>query len=743
MKKLFSLILGFAFCFLSYAAGEESRGGNTPGELRGSTPNELRGGNELRGSTPDCILPQVAQWTPAKGGSFVLSNGAVYRLQAKGVSDDQVKAFKAYIESSSLALREAGKEAASTVKTQADKEAASAVKIQVGPKLLKDTREGAYKMTVDCKGVSIQANGVAGAFYAVQSLMQLQAADEEGRIAACRIEDAPRYAYRGLMFDVSRHFHSKDFILKQIDLMAQLKMNRLHLHLTDNEGWRIALDCAPEMVKKGAFGDSWWFNHVLNGTPMTLVEEPAGYEPGTVYDDGKVYGGYYTKDQIREIIAYAADRHFEVIPEIEIPGHNIALLRVHPEFFCENRKYNIDNVVCPGREEVFAFFENVLKEVMELFPSRYVHIGGDEANKSNWGVCPLCQKRIADEHLKDVYELQSYCIRRVEKMVNACGKQIIGWDEILQGGLSDNATVMSWRGTEGGVQAIRMNHDVIMTPSNYYYLDFGQDAPYKEPLAFNTYLPLETVYSYEPEEDIIAACGADYDPSIMKHLLGLQGNLWGECIVSESHFEYMLYPRAFAIAENAWSPKGSKNYPAFREKTLAFIERVRKQGYHTFDLASEVGHRPAAATPIVNLALGAKTTWRNGGKEETADMLVDGYLGDWVLWKSPQWKECVKRELVLDIDLGESKDLHYIGAEFVHFPARRCQLPNDLQVLISEDGINYTPVPVVIPELSKEDRHFSILTLGATVNAKARYVRLEGNKEKKKTWGYIGEIIIN
>lgn len=708
MKKTISLLAGVFLGVLSFAADIDARGG----------------------STPDCILPQVAKWTPDGSGHFVFPNACTYRLEVKGTNGEAVEAFRAYLENSPLPMR------------PIDKNSRPDIRIQIAPKMLKDAREGAYKMTVGRKGIIIQANEVAGAFYATQSLLQLRAADDEGRIACCNIEDAPRYPYRGLMFDVVRHFHSKDFVLKQIDMMARLKMNRLHLHLTDNEGWRIALDCAPEMTRKGAFGDSWWFNHIMNGKPLTFTEEPAGYVPGTVYDDGTAYGGYYSKDDLREIIAYAADRQIEVIPEIEIPGHNRVLLHVHPEFFCEE-EHKVNNVICPGQEEVFPFFERVLNEVMDLFPTPYMHIGGDEANKSNWEVCPLCQKRIADEKLKDVFELQSYCIRRIEKIVNSRGKKLIGWDEILEGGLSDNATVMSWRGTEGGVQAIQMNHDVIMSPSTFYYLDFGQDAPYKEPIAFNSYLPLDVVYSYEPEEDIIAACGKDYDPSIMTHLLGLQGNLWSECIVSDSHFEYMLYPRAFAIAENAWSPKGSKNYPAFRGKVLSFIGQAKEQGYTTFDLASEAGHRPEAAHAIPTLALGAKIIWRNNWKVERADMLVDGYLGDWAIRRNPMWKEYSARELTVDIDLGEIKDLHYIGAEYINYKARRFTLPDDIRILISEDGINYTPVPVSIPKLSDEEVHFSILSFGGTLHARARYVRLEGNKGTNKARGYFSEIIIN
>ena len=708
MKRVIALIWGFSLCLLSFAAGDAVRGG----------------------STPQSILPQVARWVPANGGSFVLTPACSYRLEGKEATGDAAEAFRVYLDNCPLAMR------------LADKKESPAIRIKIGPKTLKDTREGAYQLIVERKGISIQANGVAGTFYAIQSLLQLQAADDEGRIACCKIEDAPRYAYRGLMFDMARHFHSKEFVLKQIDLMAQLKMNRLHLHLTDNEGWRIALDCAPEMVQKGAFGDSWWFNHVMNGTPLRFSDEPAGYVPGTVYDDGRVYGGYYSKDDLREIITYAAVRQIEIIPEIEFPGHNQALLHVRPEFFCQG-EHKVNNVVCLGEEDVFTFYEKVLEEVMDLFPTQYLHIGGDEANKSNWNVCPLCQKRIAGEQLKDVYELQSYGIRRMEKFINGHGKRLIGWDEILEGGLSDNATVMSWRGTEGGVEAIRMNHDVVMSPSTFYYLDFGQDAPYKEPLAFNSYLPLEVVYSYEPEEDIIAACRKDYDPSILRHLLGVQGNLWSECIVSDSQFEYMLYPRAFAIAENGWSPKGSKNYPAFREKALALIERVKAQGYHPFDLASEVGRRPEAAYPIPSLAVGAKCVWNYGGKVEKVDRVVDGWLGDWAIRRNPKWQDFNKKEVCFDVDLGESKELHYIGAEFVDYKARRFCLPADTEFFTSEDGVHFTPVSIPQVKLSENRSNFSILTVGGTVEVRARYVRLRFNTGERKVRGYISEIIIN
>ncbi len=691
----------------------------------------LYAGNAVSGgSTPEAILPQVAKWIPANGGSLILDPSCSYRLQVKDAASDEAKAFQAYLEACPLALCPADRKPA-------------VINIRIEDKLLKDDREGAYRMTIGRKDVSIRANGYAGAFYAVQSLLQLRASDEEGRIACGRIEDAPRYAHRGLMFDVVRHFRSKAFVLKQLDLMAQLKMNRLHLHLTDNEGWRIALDCAPEMTREGAFGDSWYFHHIMSGKPLRFAQEPADYVSGTVYDDGQTYGGYYSKDDLREIIAYAAARHIEIIPEIELPGHNMALLAVHPEFYCTG-EHGVNNVFCIGQEEAFAFFEKVLDEVMALFPSRYMHIGGDEANKSNWKACPLCKERIGKEGLKDELELQSYCIRRIEKFINAHGKKLIGWEEILEGGLSENATVMSWRGTESGVESIRMHHDVIMTPSTCYYLDFAQDAPYKEPIAFNAYLPLEVVYGYEPEEDIIAACGADFDPAILKHLLGVQGNLWAECILEDSHYEYMLYPRAFAIAETGWSPKGSKDYPAFRQKALALARRLTRQGYRCFDLAAEAGHRPEAALPVTHLAVGAKASWRSGNKPaETPALLTDGWLGDYAIRRNPRWKDFGRQEITVDIDLGESKDLHYIGAEFVDYNVRRFCIPEDTEFSVSEDGVHFIPVAIPQVRLHPERQHYTIRTVGGPVNVRARYVRLHFNSGKRKVRGFISEVIIN
>lgn len=632
-------------------------------------------GAQPTGACP--VIPQVARYVSAGEGSFNLSPGSTYSLKLSGLKED-ASAFKAYIENCDLALTP-GKKAV--------------VRFIIDPSAFKSNLpEGAYKLEVGKKGIDIRSASYEGAFYAVQSLIQLQ---QHGAIPYCRIEDYPRYGYRGLMFDVVRHFRSKEAVLKQLDAMALLKLNVMHFHITDNEAWRIKLDCAPEMA----------------------IED------------------FYTKDDIREIIAYAAARHIDVVPEIEIPGHNRALLKVHPEFYCSG-DHVVDNVFCIGKEEPFEFFFRVLEEVMELFPSQFMHIGGDEADKDNWKLCPLCKERIAKEGLKDEFELQSYCIGRVDQFVSAHGKRMIGWDEILEGGLSPNATVMSWRGTAGGLKAIGMGHDVIMTPNTYLYLDYGQDAPWKEPAAFNYYLPLKTVYEYEPEDGIDAP----------EHLLGVQGNLWTELVVTDNHFEYMLYPRAFAIAEVGWSQKGSKDFTTFREKARFLCGVLRSKGYTCFDLDTEYGDRPESLNKIPRITQNAKAVMYIGSNDKTGretPALVDGYLGGWAMKGNTKWVTANTRAVTIDVDLGEVMDIHYVGAEFVDYKLRRFQAPPDTEFFVSADGKNYEPLPIGQIKLSPDRQGYAILTAGGTVNVQARYVRLKYNTGKVRVRAFISELIVN
>ena len=424
-----------------------------------------------------------------------------------------------------------------------------------------------YTLSVTPQQILIRATSGAGLFYGVQTLLQLAQPSGAGSysIASVEIEDTPRFAYRGLMLDVSRHFSTKEFIKKQIDALAYYKINRLHLHLTDAAGWRLEIKKYPLLTEFAAWRtDPTWKQWWNGGRKYVRFDVPGAY------------GGYYTQDDIREILEYARQHYITVIPEIEMPSHSEEVLAAYPQLSCSGEPYK-NSDFCVGNEETFTFLENVLTEVMELFPSEYIHIGGDEAGKSAWKTCPKCQKRMKDEHLANVDELQSYLIYRIEKFLNNHGRHLLGWDEILQGGIAPNATVMSWRGEEGGIAAVTSGHRAIMTPGAYCYLDSYQDAPYSQPEAIGGYLPLKKVYSYNPVPASLTAEQA-------KLVYGVQGNLWVEYIPTPEHVEYMIYPRILALAETAWSAPERKSWPDFHTRALSAVADLQAKGYHPFDL---------------------------------------------------------------------------------------------------------------------------------------------------------------
>jgi len=420
----------------------------------------------------------------------------------------------------------------------------------------------AYKLDIDSEQILIKASAPQGAFYAVQSLRQLLPAEALENpqasisVPALSISDQPRYSYRGMHLDVGRHFFSVDFIKKYIDLLALHKLNTFHWHLTEDQGWRIEIKKYPKLTEVGAYRDETLVGHYR--------DQPHQF-------DGERYGGYYTQEEVKEIVAYAAERYVTVIPEIEMPGHAMAALAAYPELACTEGPFKVaqkwglfEEIFCPT-DETFNFLENVLLEVMELFPSQYIHIGGDEAPKVRWEESPAAQAVIRREQLKDEHELQSYFIQRIEKFVNSHGKQTIGWDEILEGGLAPNATVMSWRGTEGGIEAARQGHDVIMTPTSHLYFDYYQADPSQEPLAIGGMLPLEKVYEFEPTPEELSEEEA-------QHILGAQANLWTEYIKTPDKVEYMVYPRACALAELTWTPAASKDYKDFVQRLVQHFD---------------------------------------------------------------------------------------------------------------------------------------------------------------------------
>lgn len=423
------------------------------------------------------------------------------------------------------------------------------------------TNEEGYLLSITPKKILIEAKSQKGAFYAVQTLLQLipiKAEEKAITIQCLEIKDEPRFKYRGMHLDVARHMYSVDFIKKYIDLIASLKMNTFHWHLTEDQGWRIEIKKHPKLQEIAAYRKETLQGH--------YSDQPHQF-------DGQRYGGYYTHEQIKDIVAYAQERQVTIIPEIEMPGHSQAAIAAYPELGCTGKKVEVatkwgvfDEVYCP-KESTFTFLEDVIDEVVALFPGKYIHIGGDEAPKTRWKKCKHCQALIKREGLKDEHGLQSYFIQRMEKYINSKGKQIIGWDEILEGGLAPNATVMSWRGVNGAVEAAKEGHDVILTPTSHCYFDYYQSDNEQEPLAIGGFLPLEKAYSFNPIPE-------ELTESESKYVLGAQGNVWTEYMPNEKKVEYMTFPRAIALSEVVWSSPENKNYNDFIKRLEGFQKRL-------------------------------------------------------------------------------------------------------------------------------------------------------------------------
>lgn len=456
-------------------------------------------------------------------------------------------------------------------------------------------KEG-YIIEASPDAVSVQANTAAGLFYGAQTLLQLLPKEIESKtviqninwtIPAVRITDFPRFGWRGLMFDVSRHFFNKQQVKDFIDEMVKYKLNLLHLHLTDDEGWRIEIKSLPKLTEVGA----WRADKI--GT-FGDFPPPAANEPRT-------YGGFYTREDIKELVQYATDRFVNVLPEVDVPGHSLAAIVSYPELSCTPgvEKYRvrsgekimdwhskgftalIDNTLCPANEKVYAFLDKVFTEVAELFPFEYIHMGGDECAKNFWEKNPQILALMKREKLKDMHEVQSYFVKRVEKIIQSKGKKMIGWDEILEGGLAPNAAVMSWRGMKGGIEAAKMGHEVVMSPTTFAYVDYMQSDASLEPPVYAT-LRLKTAYSFEPIPE-----GIDE-----KFIKGGQANLWTEQIYNTRHLQYMLWPRGLALAETVWSPKEKKNWNDFAKRV--------EENFGRMDMR-ETKYARAIFDPIVNV----------------------------------------------------------------------------------------------------------------------------------------------
>jgi len=444
-----------------------------------------------------------------------------------------------------------------------------------------------YNVHINNGNVDLIANKPDGIFYGIQTLLQMLppamksssfTGQKEWKIRCADIEDIPRFQWRGILLDVSRHFFTIDEVKRLIDQMAVYKFNLLQLHLTDDQGWRIEIKKLPELTKTGAWrvprAGLWWDR-----------DSPEKGEAAT-------YGGFYTQEEIKDLVAYAAERHVDILPEIEAPGHSLAAIASYPYLSSTGLKYEVnpgskfygidDNSLCAGKESTFEFLNTVFTEVAELFPFEYIHIGGDECYKGFWKKCPDCQKVMRDNGLKDENELQSYFIKRLEKMLESKGKKLIGWDEILEGGLAPNAAVMSWRGMQGGITAAKAGHHVVMSPVDYAYLDFYQGDPVIEPPTY-AMLRLKKVYEFEPVPEGV-------EPG---YILGGQGNLWTESVPTFRHAEYMLWPRSFALSEILWSPRESRNWTDFVRRTEAHLDRLSH-----YDINYALSLYDAIITPV-------------------------------------------------------------------------------------------------------------------------------------------------
>ena len=446
----------------------------------------------------------------------------------------------------------------------------------------KEKPEG-YSLKVSADNVIICGGSEAGVFYGIQTLRKSLPVAQGGKVAlpAVEINDAPRFNYRGGMLDVARHYFTLDSLKRYIDLLAMHNINRFHWHLSEDQGWRIEIKSRPLLTEKGSM------------RKQTVIGRNSGKY------DGKPYGGFYTQEEAREIVAYAADRYITVIPEIDMPGHMMGALHAYPELGCTGGPYDVwcqwgvsEEVLCAGNDATLKFIEDVLGEIVQIFPSEYIHVGGDECPKTRWKSCPKCQARIKalgikgdEKHTAEEY-LQSFVINHAEKFLNSKGRQMIGWDETLEGGLAPNATVMSWRGEGGGIEAARQKHNVIMTPNTYLYFDYYQtkDTEY-EPLAIGGYLPLERVYSYEPMPKALSA-------EEQKYIVGVQANLWAEYITTFSQAEYMLLPRLAALSEIQWSSADKKNYECFLSRLPRMVQLydVKQYNYatHAFDITANL-----------------------------------------------------------------------------------------------------------------------------------------------------------
>jgi len=670
----------------------------------------------------------------------------------------------------------------------------------------------AYKLQVIENHVKIIAAGSSGFLYGVQSLRQLLPVEIESNkiiediqweIPNVKISDSPRFKWRGLMLDLSRHFFDKEYVKETIDALSLHKMNILHLHLVDDQGWRIEIKKYPKLTEVGA----WRVDQ--EDIPWNSRGKNDPNEKGT-------YGGFLSQDDLKEIVAYAALKGVEVVPEIEMPAHVSSAIAAYPELSCLEKPiaipsgalWPITDIYCAGKETTFQFLENVLLEIMEIFPSKYIHVGGDEATKTNWESCPHCKKRIADEGLENVEELQSYFIKRMEKFINSKGKKLIGWDEILEGGLAPDATVMSWRGTKGGIEAAKHGNDVIMTPVGYCYFDYYQGPPEFEPVAGGSVTSVSKVYEFDPIVDELSEDEA-------KHILGGQANVWAEHIPTEEHSQYMIFPRMTALSETLWSSKESRNWNDFSKRLRAMLKRFdlldinyAKSSFNiTSKVKANIENKSIALTlhneysdanikyalnneelnsssksftePIIinkttavnavlfennkpkgkvfrdtikfHKAVSSKVDYNTTCHERYQGSggfnLVNALRGT-KNFRDGRWQAWLNEKATVVVDLGKEKSINQVLVGSMENQKNSIYYPTQIKVLVSNDNVIFTEVNKIERPFKENNdpelKEFSI----KFDNQKVRYVKIEASfsmneNNFNEVWIFMDEILIN
>lgn len=735
--------------------------------------SSLFGAKPLQAQSFDKLLPYPQSLIP-RDGEFQITSGTRFYTNAtprdKEIFTEQLSAVGQQITSTS-------------------KQKKAAIQLLIVPDL--SAGADSYELQVTPKSVIIKSPTARGLFYAIQTLRQLAVNEGESLvIPSVDISDYARFEYRGLHLDVSRHFYPVSFIKKHLNALAHYKMNTFHWHLTDGAGWRLQLKQYPELTRKAAWRKSpdwrtWW-----NGDRKYATEG----EPDA-------FGGYYTQEDVKDVLDYASKRFITVIPEIEMPGHSEEVLAVYPGLSCTGQPYK-HGEFCAGNDSVFTFLENVLDEVMTLFPSEYIHIGGDEAAKGSWKNCPKCQQRIRDNQLKNEDELQSYFVHRIEKYLNAKGRKMIGWDEILEGGLSKTATVMSWRGESGGIKAAKAGNQVVMTPGEYCYLDQYQDNPMTEPEAIGGYLPLRQVYSYDP-------LNIDLSDEEKKLIRGIQGNVWTEYMSSVEITEQRIYPRLLALSEVAWSNPSVKDWNSFRSRVSNNMAVLSTMGINAKPLSTiitqerevdtankiirvklsadldsvEIRYTTDGTTPSsssllyvqpveftqtgeilaqifkngipvsdvqsfavdVHKALGKPvevSKYLSGYAAGGKGALVDGQIGTYS-YRDQKWQGYVKG-IEAVVDLGELQPINEIRTRFMQLIGPWIWLPAEVEYAVSDDNVNFTPVATLTHDVPLDTERMILRDFTFKGNASGRYVRMTVKPvEKEGAVMFVDELIIN